>query len=395
MNYEITNLCITEKAASKLHLKQLLLLILSTIFIPAAYVYAAAMFISKLLSKKASINKNLSSLLIYAYMLIGLTASDYKLVSAFFVLLIFLCCYSYNLFSTAESDCLDAVIRLFYLVSMVIFFIGILQYINPDFTIPSKWISNSYSVNKRIYSTFFNPNVFGFYINFIILLSIERLNFKKPGLELIMFSAGIFCLFLTFSRTSWISVVSAIIITSLFNRKRLKYALIISLVIFCLDVLLGTGRANPSNAVADSSFLYRIEVWKACIEIIKDNFISGIGFGTLSKHIAGYSNVVSTGIEHSHSIYLQVFTETGILGFSLFTILLLNIIKFFKNNLFKKHNSHLITAFSVFVMTMIHGLVDSVPLTPQIMMILSIYAGIICSLNTFERSNKNIKSLIY
>lgn len=45
-------------------------------------------------------------------------------------------------------------------------------------------------------------------------------------------------------------------------------------------------------------------------------------------------------------------------------------------------------------MTMIHGLVDSVPLTPQIMMILSIYAGIICSLNTFERSNKNIKSLI-
>jgi hypothetical protein len=33
---------------------------------------------------------------------------------------------------------------------------------------------------------------------------------------------------------------------------------------------------------------------------------------------------------------------------------------------------------TVLVMTLIHGIADSVPLTPQIMMLLSIYGGLLC-----------------
>lgn len=377
MNYEISNSYASELASNKSDLKPFLLLILSIVFIPAAYVFVAAVFIAHLARGNCSVavNKKLS-VLIYAYVAIGLMSSEYKLISAAYALIMILCYYSFRIFNSMDTRTIKKTINLFFIVSIIVFIIGIMQYFSPEFTIPSKWVDSSeYNLSKRIYSTFFNPNVFGFYINFVLLLACENLNLKKINLEWISFVSGIICLILTFSRTSWVSLIASLIIAALFNKKYLKYALIISIAILSADASLGIGRTNPVRAVEDSSFLYRLEVWKACMEIIKDNFISGIGFGTLFKHIADYTSVVSTRIEHSHNLYIQIFTETGILGFTIFIVMLFNLLKKFKDNLFKNDNKSWITAFAVFAMTMIHGLVDSVSLTPQILMILSIYSG--------------------
>jgi O-antigen ligase len=389
MNYEISQHCLSEIATEKLDSRPFLLLILSIIFIPAAYVFVAAVFIVEAIRGNLNIKKNISTLLIYAYFTIGVISSEYKLISVFFALLMMLCYYSYNLFKSLDKDSLSKVRKIIYAVSILVFIIGIMQYLNTDFEIPTKWVdSNEYKLNKRIYSTFFNPNVFGFYINFIILLAIENLNFKKINLESVVFLSCIICLILTFSRTAWISLVIALIVVSIFNRKYLKYALIISLAIFSFDTLLGIGRIDPVKAAEDSSFLYRFEVWKTSFEIIKDNLISGIGFGTLFKHVADYSSIVSSKIEHSHNIYIQIFTETGIMGFSIFLIILFKVLKTFKRRLLDKNNNQWITAFAVFVMTLIHGLVDSVALTPQILLILSIYAGTISALNSEQLTMK-------
>lgn len=389
MNYEISQHYLSEVATEKLDTRPFLLLILSIIFIPAAYVFVAAVFIVEAIRGNLNIKKNISTLLIYAYFTIGVISSEYKLISAFFALLMMLCYFSYNLFKSLDKDSLSKVRKIIYAVSILVFIIGIMQYLNTNFEIPTKWVdSNEYKLNKRIYSTFFNPNVFGFYINFIILLAIEKLNIKKLNLELAIFLSGIICLILTFSRTAWISLVIALIVVSIFNRKYLKYALIISLAIFSFDTLLGIGRIDPVKAAEDSSFLYRFEVWKTSFEIIKDNLISGIGFGTLFKHVADYSSIVSSKIEHSHNIYIQIFTETGIMGFSIFLIILFKVLKTFKRRLLDKNNNQWITAFAVFVMTLIHGLVDSVALTPQILLILSIYAGTISELNSEQLTMK-------
>jgi O-antigen ligase len=164
--------------------------------------------------------------------------------------------------------------------------------------------------------------------------------------------------------------------TGVFNKKNFGYAVIITIAIVCLDHFLGVGRSNPNRALGDSSMHYRIEVWKACIAIIKDNFILGIGFGTLFKYISAYSSVVKPNIEHCHNLYLQVFTETGVFGFGLFLTFIFNIIKRIWINMSRaKTKEPYLTALSIFFMTMIHGLVDSVAFTPQVMMILSIYMG--------------------
>lgn len=379
MNYEITGNYISELKSNYPDVKMLLLLIFSIVFIPAAYAFVAAVFIVQLIKGNSCISlRNKSSILIYAFVSIGLISSEYKLISTAYALIFILCYYSFQMFNSLDINSIKKINKLIFAVSIIVFAIGIIQYLNPGFSIPSKWVdANEYNLSKRIYSTFFNPNVFGYYTSFIILLTCENLDLKKINFDWAVFVSGVLCLILTFSRTAWISLIISLIVASFFNKKYLKYAIIILISIYALDTLLGIGRINPVKAVEDSSFLYRLEVWKASIEIIKDNFISGIGFGTLFKHVADYSSVVSTKIEHSHNLYIQVFTETGILGFSIFLLLLFNVLKTFRSKLFKDNNKIWISAFAVFFMTMIHGLVDSVPLTPQILMILSIYAGTI------------------
>jgi O-antigen ligase len=381
MNYEITRSYSSELTSNK---KPFLLLILSIVCIPAAYVFLAAIFINSLVNSELKLKtKNLLHILVYAYASIGLMSSDYKLISVAYVVIMMLCLYSYTIFnSLADTEAINLLHKLVFKVSLIVFIFGIIQYFNPGFAMPSKWVdAGEYNLSKRIYSTFFNPNVFGFYINLIILLTIDKLDFNKINLNCLVIISGLICLILTFSRTSWISLIAALIVVSIFDKKYIKYALMISILIFGTDALLGIGRANPLKAVEDSSFLYRFEVWKTCIEIIKDNFVTGIGFGTLFKHVGDYSIVVSNKIEHSHNLYLQIFTETGILGFSLFFSLIFTILKKFIIKLYSEKNKTWITPLAIFVMTMIHGLVDSVALTPQIMMILAIYAGTLRAIN--------------
>lgn len=380
MNYEILSKKLPNEITSdKLISKTFLLLISSIVFVPAAYVVVAAVFIAQ--TAKGGLNyRKLDAefKLVCTYIILGVVFSRFKLISSVYAAMFMLCMYSYYLFfSSLNSWDIVKAKKILYAVSIIVFLIGIFQYFSPEFSMPSKWVdADEFKLSKRIYSTFYNPNIFGFYINFIIILACEKLDFKKINAELIAFISGICCLFLTFSRTSWISLIASLLIASIFNKKYLKYTAIVSAAIFGADALLGIGRINPASAAEDSSFLYRIEIWKACIAIIKDNFFTGIGFGTLSRHISGYSNVVKTNIEHCHNIFLQIFTETGIIGFGIFSYLFIRITRTLLIYIKTRSDKHQwITAFTVLAMSLIHGSVDSVLLTPQILLIMSIYAG--------------------
>lgn len=379
MDYEIINSKLTAGATVRRGSIPYTTLILSVAFIPAAYVIIAAVFIAHW-SKKDMIfiAKDCEFRLSLLYILLGALFSQFKAISFFYALVYILCLFSYYLFFASMSAADTAKIKkLIYIVSIIAFIIGVIQYFSPGFSMPVKWVdADEFKLSKRIYSTFFNPNIFGFYINLVIISSCENLDFKKLNLELAAFLSGIYCLFLTFSRTSWISLIAALLVASIFNKKYLKYAAIVSAAIFGMDHLLGIGRLNPSSAAADSSFLYRIEIWKACLGIIRDHPFTGIGFGTLFKHISEYSTVVKTNIEHSHNIYIQSLTETGIIGFGIFSAIIFKaaatILKSIKNS---QNNQMWITAFIILTMALIHGLVDSVLLTPQILLIMSMYAG--------------------
>lgn len=369
----------------KRHHQIYILLILSIVFIPAAYVFAAAVFVVHISKGECkvlnSIKSNSSLVVVFIYIVIGIVFSKYILISFLYGIMMFLCLYSIGLSSVyMEQAYLQNLKKIIYLVSLVVFIIGIMQYLNPDFVMPKKWADiEEFKLKKRIYSTFFNPNVFGFYINIVIIVACENISIRsKSNIEKIVFASGIVCLFLTFSRTAWLSLIISLIISGcVFNKKYFKFALIISLIILGSDKALNIGRSDPSKVIEDTSILYRFEIWKACFKIISDNVITGIGFGTLFKYITAYSDTVKSNIEHCHNIYIQILTETGVIGFSGFLFILYNLIgSLWVKARRNRNNKSVVTSFTIIVMVMIHGTVDSVFLTPQIMMILSIYAGV-------------------
>lgn len=149
---------------------------------------------------------------------------------------------------------------------------------------------------------------------------------------------------------------------------------------------MGVNRADITKLPGDSSLSYRIELWRTGLRIIKDNSITGIGFGTFFKYTHLYSSVITKYIEHCHNIYLQIIMETGIIGFTTFLITLFSIVKrVLKEYFLDKRNKFSILVMLILSMTLIHGVVDSVSLTPQIMLILSCFIGL--SLSEYKAYN--------
>ncbi|QSX04772.1 O-antigen ligase family protein [Sedimentibacter sp. zth1] len=367
-----------------------LLLIMSVLFAPLAYIFVIVLFIRNIINNKAFGVKNLKqnkvlSVIFFWYIIVTIL-SQYKLISTFFLLIITICIiiviYVSKNYNTIDKDKL---LKIFYIVSLITYAIGIFQMVNPNVIMPAKWVDLSqYKIDKRMFSTFFNPNVYGFYINLVVLCIVTNMTTNDRPKDIRMLEnatlpLSILCLFFTFSRTSWVSLIGSLIIVGIFtDKKYFKYIIIITVFLFIADNISGTGRADISKISSDGSMAYRFELWKTSINIIKDNLFSGIGFGTFFKYTSTYSATITHYIEHCHNIYLQIFMETGLLGFLIFVVsifkLVVSIYKKFKidkNNKFNKLIS------LVLAMTLIHGLVDSVPLTPQIMLILSMIVGVV------------------
>lgn len=177
-----------------------ILLILSIFCIPAAYLFVAAVFVVQInrgnYNSLKKIKNNKMLIIVLTYIFIGVAFSDYLLISSLYGLMILICLYTVSI--TYESmDYIDiyTIKRILYIVSIIVFIIGIVQFLSPQFVIPKKWVDGvEYQLNKRIYSTFFNPNIFGFYIN--IVLIIASINMKSDDrLGAAVFIVGVLCLF--------------------------------------------------------------------------------------------------------------------------------------------------------------------------------------------------------
>lgn len=364
-----------------------ILIVLSVLFVPLAYVYVIFLFLKELIKGRYEtieyFKSNKYLLLISVASLISIICSKYIQISSFFGMMIFVCIISIS-YTAVNYDGIDRekLLTIIYITALITYAIGIFQMFDPMYVMPKKWVdTEEYDLKKRMFSTFFNPNVFGFYINIIIItisVNFGRIKNKKLDMiEKITFVASIACLFLTFSRTSWISLILAFLTTGiLFDKKYLTYAAFIFICIFGTDMIFGINRADITKLPSDSSLSYRIELWKTSLKIIKDNLITGIGFGTFFKYTSSYSDVITKYIEHCHNIYLQIFMETGIIGFVTFLLTSCSMIKRVLKEYFSdKENKFSIIIILISSMTLIHGAVDSVSLTPQIMMILSLFIG--------------------
>ncbi len=79
---------------------------------------------------------------------------------------------------------------------------------------------------------------------------------------------------------------------------------------------------KETGQIVGSSELQRVELWRNSIEIIKENFLYGVGTGDFEKEFAdnlckSNSQLCNSGYK-SHNQYLNIFVTFGLLGFILF-----------------------------------------------------------------------------
>ena len=224
--------------------------------------------------------------------------------------------------------CAGAILCTTVLVSLY----GIYQYVFG--TLSAGWLDKEMfsSISIRVISTFGNPNVLGeflvisiplFYIYFF-----SRKGFSKKVLSLIPCGICLLCLVLTWSRGAWLGlIIGTLAFLLLYSRHSLTVLLFGSLGLQLLPYVLPQNvllRFTSIGNMADSSTSYRVNIWLATLQMIRDYFFSGIGSGiNVFKTIyPRYAYATIEAAPHSHSLFLQILVELGIFGLLVFLIIL-------------------------------------------------------------------------
>ncbi|MEM7581086.1 MAG: IctB family putative bicarbonate transporter [Cyanobacteria bacterium P01_A01_bin.80] len=271
------------------------------------------------------------------------------------------------------------------------------------------WVDPESSLSKttRIYSYLGNPNLLAGYILPAVILSFVAIfawnSLPKKALAITMFIVNSACLVLTFSRGGWIGLLASLLVLLVlllywwsidmppFWRTWSLPILLVSLgIVSVLAVLFVPPVRDRVLSIfagrGDSSNNFRINVWMAAIEMIKDRPVIGIGPGNsaFNKIYPLYQRPNFTALS-AYSVFLEVAVETGLIG--LFCFLWLLVVTFncgfvqlrrlrLQRNI---EGLWLIAGIVALVGMLGHGLVDTVWYRPQVNTIWWLMVGLVAS----------------
>lgn len=187
-------------------------------------------------------------------------------------------------------------------------------------------------------------------ISIIILLWLsEKRGNARPRMGVVNFALlALFsgAMFLTGSRTGFITLLSSLIIVGLFLHgflRRRKVIIALGVILIVAIVIINIAPATfervlnipfllkPMTEVSDNS-LTRLYLNQAAWDMFIDEPITGIGFGGFGYMLGKYSPRFFGHETIAHNIYFSVLAETGALGFLPFALLIGN----FYSGLLKK-----------------------------------------------------------
>ncbi|RJQ38441.1 O-antigen ligase domain-containing protein [Candidatus Microgenomates bacterium] len=204
----------------------------------------------------------------------------------------------------------------------------------------------------RPYATFSHPNVLAGYLTIAMAIVISNLNPPTGGQsskldKIIMYATLIFgsiALFLTMSRVAiilWFGVLIIYFFSYLQNFKfkisNLKFQIgtLVVLVFICSIgiILLSPIHYRFTNlSFSDESFILRKDLIDVSFQIIKNNFLFGVGLNNFLYQLPYFQKYIYAlfYLQPVHNIYLLIFAQTGIIGFGFFLWFMIKTIKNFK-----------------------------------------------------------------
>jgi len=196
--------------------------------------------------------------------------------------------------------------------------------------------------------TFVNKNHFAAYLNMVVACLIGLILFDsysdkaRSGSKSLDWTASrnvlvgflcivVFSLVITQSRGAGISFVIsmlALLISIAVNptgRNRFGFRVLV-LAIICLSVAAFFGHEIISDRIlsAEQDVSSRTEIWTLSTQLIKDFPMFGVGVGNYAAAIPLYeSKNMGVFINHAHNDYLELMAEQGVVGFSIFALIIL------------------------------------------------------------------------
>jgi putative inorganic carbon (hco3(-)) transporter len=246
----------------------------------------------------------------------------------------------------------------------------------------------------RVYSFLGNPNLLAAYLLPAVVLSAAAIfawkHWCAKALAVTMFLINSACLVLTFSRGGWIGFVVAgfaflLLLVHWFSiyLPRFWRKLALPLVLgFSAALVVGAVmtveplRDRVSSIFAgreDSSNNFRLNVWAAVREMIRDRPILGIGPGNdaFNRVYPRYQRAGYTALS-AYSIVLEIAVETGFIGLTCFAWLLVVTVSQGWRRIQQLRQAAnpegfwLMAAIATMVGMVFHGLVDTVWYRPQV-----------------------------
>jgi O-antigen ligase len=274
--------------------------------------------------------------MVLIYLLASITSfAPFKSVQIWAVYFAFMIFYFVIINTIKTKNQLFNLLKIFALSALFVCLYGIAQYIF-GWNVKQAWMDEEMfeDIKMRIYSTLENPNVLGEYILLTLPICISLMWTSKKILPRIIYGGMslvlALALVLTFSRGCWLGIMAAAAIFITFAAGKLwGFALVaIPVIPFVLPESI-INRFTSIGDMKDSSTSYRVYIWMGTLLMLKDFWISGIGPGTEAftqvYPFYSYNGIVAP---HPHNLFLQIITESGVIGLVAFLLLLF---LFFKN----------------------------------------------------------------
>jgi putative inorganic carbon (hco3(-)) transporter len=240
----------------------------------------------------------------------------------------------------------STLISVYLLVALLVSVFGMRQWIFGAAALAT-WVDadSSLAGTTRVYSFLGNPNLLAAYLLPAAVFSAAAVfawkGWVPKALALLMWGINSTCLVLTFSRGGWIGFVVGGFVFVMLLVHWFSIYLPRFWRIWALPIVLGATAAVLVLAVVavdplrdrvasmfsgreDSSNNFRINVWIAVLEMIKDRPILGIGPGNdaFNRVYPRYQQAGYTALS-AYSIVLEILVETGVIGLGCFLWILM------------------------------------------------------------------------
>ncbi|WP_126428029.1 O-antigen ligase family protein [Brevibacillus marinus] len=214
---------------------------------------------------------------------------------------------------------------------------GLAQYFLLD-SMPSKWVDRETNplLDKRVYATFGNPNIFSQFLLLVLPLSFVLIyyvrDFRQKCLVAVLFGLTALALLLTFSRGAWIAAALAFVLILLkLDRKLILTGMVLLVVAVLFDLIPDVIKqrvASIADPFEDTSGQWRLQAWLSALAIIRDYWLTGIGMDTTTfNRVYVDYQMPEVNVFHFHNIWIQSFVTGGILGIGTLLFLYYRLIK--------------------------------------------------------------------